>query len=71
MFFLERGLCDQILCPYCGTGHDIEWTTEYGDPIPGDHVAHCINYKCEKDFVFHCSVVTTYRSRKPDGGTNA
>ena len=38
-------------CPYCKTGHDLEWTTEYGEPLDGDYVIQCINEEgCNRTF---------------------
>lgn len=38
-------------CPYCNTGHDLEWNTEYGDALDGDYVIQCINEEgCNRTF---------------------
>ncbi len=37
-------------CPHCAAGLEIEWSTEYGEPMIGDHSDKCP--KCEKPFSF-------------------
>ena len=56
MFYLEYGW--DLVCPHCGAEYSVVWTTEYGDPIPGNRDAFCHN--CNKDFQFDCNVSTTY-----------
>jgi hypothetical protein len=50
-FTLNRtDFAPQIKCPCCNAGYDIEWDTEYGDPMHGAEQAEC--YECETKFAF-------------------
>ena len=42
MFYLIGGH-DDLICPACKHTYDVEWDTEYGDPLVGEHAAKCIN----------------------------
>ena len=57
MFRLEGGGSD-IKCPHCEKSYDVDWDTEYGDPLVGEHEADCP--ECEKEF--HFSVYHKYSS---------
>ena len=46
MFQLTSGC--SIQCPLCKGYLDIEWLTEYGDPLYGEHEATCPS--CNKNF---------------------
>lgn len=59
-FEVEHG--NEFTCPHCNVGlaaHD--WSTEYGDPLPGTHDVTCPN--CHKNFLVSVEVVTRYKSR--------
>jgi hypothetical protein len=59
-FEVEHG--NAFFCPYCKTGlAATNWSTEYGDPLPGDHPVRCPN--CNKDFHVDVEVSTNYRPR--------
>ena len=47
-----------ITCPHCKTKFGVEWDTEYGNPIIGEHEVDCL--KCGKQFNF--SVYNEYNS---------
>ncbi len=45
---------DDLLCPHCKAKISVEWETEYGDPLVGEHSSECP--KCYKEFrwsVYH------------------
>ena len=50
---------DGFLCPLCKgrCGRD-EWTTEYGDPMAGDHEVTCPH--CYEQFVVQVDIQVTY-----------
>lgn len=50
-----------LRCPHCQCGIDVEWTTEYGDPLPGDHSGRCP--ECGKEIEFNVEVTTTYTAK--------
>ena len=46
-------------CPHCQTGLDvIDWKTEYGDPLVGEHTTQCP--ECNGIFELDVNVITTY-----------
>jgi len=52
MFFYTGG--DDVSCPKCGRKYDVEWNTEYGDPLVGEHKGKCPNCGAEIEFgVYH------------------
>jgi hypothetical protein len=56
-FFLD---CDgeDVTCPHCGAKWHVDWITEYGDPLLGEHDTECP--RCHKPFSF--SVYHEYNS---------
>lgn len=55
-------------CPECEAGLDVEWDTEYGDPLLGQHEWEKCP-ACDKRIGFECW--TEYRALKqdnPNGG---
>lgn len=57
--FLNQTVCGgDMKCPKCHVGLDVEWTTEYGDAMPGEETAKCPN--CGATFSFNVEVTTTY-----------
>jgi transcription elongation factor Elf1 len=61
MFYLCTTETDKgdFNCPHCDTGlHVTEWTTEYGNPLEGDHSTHCP--KCGKMFEMNVEVCVHY-----------
>lgn len=59
-FLLTFSCCvdSHIHCPHCKAGFDVDWITEYGEPLIGEHEATCL--KCNKQFNF--SVYNQYNS---------
>jgi hypothetical protein len=51
-----------LQCPHCKAQLAAEWTTEYGDPMPGDHTADCPG--CNQSISFDVEVTTTYTVKK-------
>ena len=52
-----------IECPHCNKKWDVEWDTEYGDPLRGySQTVECID--CRKKFSFTVEVTTTYTVSK-------
>lgn len=51
-----------VKCPFCHCEIDVEWTTEYGDPLPGDHSGKCP--ECNKEFEFNCEINVSYSALK-------
>jgi len=49
-------------CPHCLQVHDIEWNTEYGEPIEGCHNTTCL--ECNKTFSMEVYIETIYTSTK-------
>jgi len=47
-----------LVCPQCQSQLSANWSTEYGDALPGDHTATCP--KCGKQISFDVEVTTTY-----------
>jgi len=47
--------CD-VQCPHCFDMLDVEWDTEYGDPLDGAHHSRCPS--CEGEFTMNVGVVT-------------
>jgi hypothetical protein len=61
MFNLTSG-DDNMKCPHCGQQLGIEWDTEYGDPLLGEHDAICPD--CGKQFAFIATITyDTWRRR--------
>jgi hypothetical protein len=54
---------EDLQCPHCQTHIEIEWTTEYGDPMPGDYNENCP--ECGKSISFNVEVTTTYTVNSP------
>ena len=47
-----------VQCPHCQKGFAVEWDTEYGDSLVGEHETECL--ECNKSFNF--SVYHQYSS---------
>lgn len=52
-----------LTCPHCQAALAAEWSTEYGDPMPGDHSTRCPS--CSKPITVDVEVTTTYSPRRP------
>ena len=63
MFLLGEGYDGSALvCPHCDSQLSIDWTTEYGNPLEGDHYAQCPT--CDNQFIFSVETTTIYTPRK-------
>ena len=49
-----------IKCPYCKYAFDVEWDTDYGIPVMGDHAVTCI--ECDRLINFHVETVYTVKA---------
>ncbi len=56
--FFHIDIGDDLECPFCKEHFGIEWNTEYGDPLFGEHKTKCLN--CKKEFGFN--VYIEYKS---------
>lgn len=51
-----------IECPNCKQSINIDWNTEYNDPIPGDLSAFCPH--CDKEFTLSTQIEVSYLTCK-------
>lgn len=47
---------DDVKCPKCKTQYDVDWHTEYGDPLVGEHTGECPNLQCGAFVSFECHI---------------
>ena len=50
----KSGMSPDIKCPHCGTTYEVEWDTEYGDPLYGTETTEC--WECEMEFKFSAEI---------------
>jgi uncharacterized Zn-finger protein len=61
--WFDLGEGNEFTCPYCGHGHAVSnWTTEYGEPLDGDHCVKCL--KCNTEFRLEVFTSTEYTGTK-------
>jgi hypothetical protein len=62
-FILENAWCGgNVKCPHCNNVMDIQWETEYGDPVMGEHIARCMKDDCDKTFTFDVRItIASYK----------
>ena len=66
MFYLEPDVyADDLECPACNMTFVVNWQTEYGEPIYGEHDIECLC--CGYEFVMRVStqVIIDARLKEP------
>ncbi len=59
MFYLERDTYPSTIeCPECHAAYEVNWWTEYGEPINGKHDVTCPS--CAYEFVMIASSFIGY-----------